>query len=292
MLPATLNFVPFVLFVAAAIARSPELPDRVARRRQSKPEQFLNHADTVNVSQFQYSSAAAGAVYASYPSVSTETAICIDCVGICLTGTIANQGSFTSVTGTFTVPTLNVSSSSNGTPLSVWVGIDGDTCDTAILQTGIDFTITDGSISYDGTPIARRFHFLTDLATAWYEWYPDYAYDFSGISFIAGDSVRLTVSASSTTTGTVTVENLSTNATVTQQLTSSYALCEENAEWLLEVYEESGESIPEFGIISIADAYASTGSGSIGPSGAVILDIEGEVSVTVSSSAVTIEYVG
>ena len=60
------------------------------------------------------------------------------------------QGLFTSVTGTFTIPTLGVPSGSSGTPLSVWVGIDGDTCDTAILQTGIDFTITDGSFSYDG----------------------------------------------------------------------------------------------------------------------------------------------
>lgn len=34
---------------------------------------------------------------------------------------------------------------------SAWVGIDGDTCDTAILQTGLDFTInTDKTISYNG----------------------------------------------------------------------------------------------------------------------------------------------
>ena len=104
--------------------------------------------------------------------------------------------------------------------------------------------------------------------------------------------MRLTVSASSTTAGTATIENLSTNTTVMQQLTSSSVLCEENAEWLLEVYEESGGSIPDFGTLTIADAYATTGSGSIGPSGAVILDIEGEVSVSVSSSTVTIEYVG
>ena len=34
---------------------------------------------------------------------------------------------------------------------SAWVGIDGDTCANAILQTGIDFTVTeDGSVRYDG----------------------------------------------------------------------------------------------------------------------------------------------
>jgi hypothetical protein len=36
----------------------------------------------------------------------------------------------------------------------------------AILQTGIDFCIQGGEVSYD----------------AWYEWYPDYAHDFSGHS--------------------------------------------------------------------------------------------------------------
>ena len=140
--------------------------------------------------------------------------------------------------------------------------------------------------------IHSPFHRSTNLAPAWYEWYPDYAYDFSDISFSAGDTVRLTVSASSTTAGTATVENLSTNTTATQQITSSSALCEENAEWILEIYEESGEPIPDFGTLTIADAYASTGSGSIGPGGAVIIEIEGEASVSVSSSAVTIEYVG
>lgn len=50
-------------------------------------------------------------------------------------GAILIGTGYTSVTGTFTVPTP--SSSGSG---SAWVGIDGDTCSTAILQTGIDWT--------------------------------------------------------------------------------------------------------------------------------------------------------
>ena len=50
------------------------------------------------------------------------------------------------MTGTFTVPTP---SGPNGAA-SAWVGIDGDTCTNAILQTGVDFTLTDGKVSYDG----------------------------------------------------------------------------------------------------------------------------------------------
>ena len=50
------------------------------------------------------------------------------------------------MTGTFTVP----APSGNSGAASVWVGIDGDTCGTTVLQTGIDFTVSGGAVSYDG----------------------------------------------------------------------------------------------------------------------------------------------
>lgn len=56
------------------------------------------------------------------------------------------------MTGTFTVPTPKKPSGggSGSFAASAWVGIDGDTCQTAILQTGIDFTVSGSSVSYDG----------------------------------------------------------------------------------------------------------------------------------------------
>lgn len=76
---------------------------------------------------------------------------------------------YKSVTGTFVVPQPSTTGSG-----SAWVGIDGDTCGTAILQTGVDWTKSGSSYSYD----------------AWYEWYPDYAYDFSGITIAAGNTSK------------------------------------------------------------------------------------------------------
>ena len=56
------------------------------------------------------------------------------------------------MTATFTVPTPSAGTGSGDSySASAWVGIDGDTCSTAILQTGVDFTYSDGSVSYDGT---------------------------------------------------------------------------------------------------------------------------------------------
>lgn len=66
------------------------------------------------------------------------------------------------VTGTIVVPTPaegasgGVKAALEGYCASAWVGIDGDTCSTAILQTGVDFCYQSGSVSFD----------------AWYEWYP------------------------------------------------------------------------------------------------------------------------
>lgn len=115
------------LLLAGTVAAAPGTAIRRGRAaRQSKP---MNPADGLfaldgpNSSHVQYSGNWAGAV---------------------LVGT-----GYTSVTGTFTVPTPTTDGSG-----SAWVGIDGDTCGTAILQTGVDWTKSGSKITYD----------------AWYEW--------------------------------------------------------------------------------------------------------------------------
>lgn len=78
--------------------------------------------------------------------------------------------------------------------------------------------------------------------TGWYEYYPDYAYDFTGITFAAGDSITLTATASSTTKGTLTIVNNTTGKTVTKTLSSTSALCEYDAEWIVEDFESYSSS--------------------------------------------------
>ncbi|CAG8897473.1 unnamed protein product [Penicillium nalgiovense] len=97
--------------------------------RISRPASKQNTLELVNLnetSHAQYSSNWAGAV---------------------LIGT-----GYTSVTGEFTVPKPKVPSGASSyeqSCASAWVGIDGDTCSSAILQTGIDFCIQGGKVSYD-----------------------------------------------------------------------------------------------------------------------------------------------
>lgn len=89
---------------------------RAASGRKGNPINRIE-APSTNISNVEYSSNWAGAI---------------------LIGT-----GYKSVTGTFTVPTPSTTGSG-----SAWVGIDGDTCATAILQTGIDWTKSGNSSSY------------------------------------------------------------------------------------------------------------------------------------------------
>ncbi|GAM83865.1 hypothetical protein ANO11243_018550 [Dothideomycetidae sp. 11243] len=196
---------------------------------------------------------------------------------------------YTGVTGTFTVPNPQSPDGDDGNSYSAsaWVGLDGYTCETAILQTGVDFTVQDGEVSYD----------------AWYEWYPDYAYDFSGIDFSAGDVVTVTVKATSKTGGTATIQNQSSGQKVSHTFRNqrSGSLCETNAEWIVEDFEEGDSLVPlvNFGTVVFTNAYATTSSGTVGVSGAQIVDmstsggssgIEATASVS-GNSEVVVKYV-
>lgn len=55
------------------------------------------------------------------------------------------------VTGTIVVPTPEIPSGGSSIKkyaASAWVGIDGDTCSTAILQTGVDFYAGRGGVTF------------------------------------------------------------------------------------------------------------------------------------------------
>ncbi|KAJ5892391.1 peptidase A4 family-domain-containing protein [Penicillium tannophilum] len=215
-------------------------------------------------------------------------------------GAVLIGSGYTAVTGTFTVPTPKSTSGNGGgsgggfgggfadssssySAASAWVGIDGDTWSDAILQTGVDFIVEGGQVSYD----------------AWYEWYPDYAYDFSDIDISAGDEIKVTVEASSKASGIATIENISTGQSVSHTFSRDVEgdLGELNAEWIVEDFEEGDSlvSFADFGSVTFSNAQATDNGSTVGPSGATIMDIEqdGEVLTSTSSTSdsVTVTYV-
>jgi len=190
-------------------------------------------------------------------------------------GAVLVGSGYTSVTGTIVVPTPEEPSGGNRRTqyaASAWVGIDGDTCESAILQTGVDFYIQDGEPSFD----------------AWYEWYPDYAYNFDNFDISAGDSIQMTVTATSKSGGKATLENLSTGQTVSQTFSGESAeLCETNAEWIVEDFSNGNSLVPfaDFTTVTFTGAAAVSDGSTVDTSGAAILDIKQNNKVLTSCSA-------
>lgn len=84
------------------------------------------------------------------------------------------------------------------------------------------------------------------------------------------------VNATTSTTGSATIENLTTGKTVTKNLTSTSALGGENAEWIVEDFEEGDSLVPfaDFGNVTFTNCVASTSASSEGVSSATVMDIE------------------
>ncbi|KAF2496470.1 hypothetical protein BU16DRAFT_609533 [Lophium mytilinum] len=194
--------------------------------------------------------------------------------------------SFKSAYGTFTVPTVSKGTGSQSSwSSSAWVGIDGDTYGNAILQAGVDFTISSsGAVTYD----------------SWYEWYPDYAYDFSNFAVSVGNVITISIVSSSSSKGTVTLANKTTGKSVSKTLSapdSSSTLAGENAEWIVEDFDENNAEVPlsDFHTVTFTGAVAKTASESVGLTDATVIDLKQNgvvrTSVTIESdSSVKITY--
>ncbi|KIL61673.1 hypothetical protein M378DRAFT_166639 [Amanita muscaria Koide BX008] len=111
--------------------------------------------------------------------------------------------------------------------------------------------------------------------------------------------IRLTVEAISAKNGTAKIENLTTGVTVSKFVESSYPLCMQNAEWIVEDYAmgQNGNWVQfcNFETVQFTDSTATMASGeSIGTDGATIVAIEQNgvvlTSVSGTSGGVTIKH--
>ncbi|KAI1497541.1 peptidase G1 [Biscogniauxia marginata] len=183
-----------------------------------------------------------------------------------------DDSSFTSVTGTFTVPSLT-----GNAKLLIWVAI-GDT-----LQQDV---VLKGGITYSGA------------LTSFVEWYPSSTTDITtDVPVRAGDSITVTVSVSSTdkTTGTVVVENTTQSKKSTQEIPIPSAadpatLTSLAADWFVQAYQAAGElvQVPRFGTVSFTQCSATLTNGtSLGPQGAGLFEIQGTSGQIYSSTTTT-----
>ncbi|KAJ4406484.1 hypothetical protein N0V82_010119 [Gnomoniopsis sp. IMI 355080] len=176
-------------------------------------------------------------------------------------GAVVETTGVEAVTGTFVVPFASTEGSG-----AAWVGIDGNDCYTGILQAGIDWTkSSSGNVTYTG----------------WYEWWPSSMeyWSASELPVAAGDSIRVTVTATSTTSGVAAVENLTQDRAINHTFTSDQVLspiCQTDAEWIVEDYYENFDFVEfaDFGTVEFTDASAMTSAGTIGVANAEVFDIQ------------------
>ncbi|EEA22332.1 hypothetical protein EYB25_006444 [Talaromyces marneffei] len=200
-------------------------------------------------------------------------------------GAVLVGSGYTSVTGSFVVPSVTLPAGGDRTKqycAAAWVGIDGDTCGTAILQTGVNICIQYGQITN----------------TAWYEWFPaSQSYWPSDLSINTGDTITATVTADGLTGGTATVTNESTGQSVSSTFSGQTAsLCQTNAEWIMEDLSSGGGllNFADFGSdFTFTGATALSNGATVDTTGATIMDIyQNKVltSTTASGSTVVISY--
>jgi hypothetical protein len=200
-------------------------------------------------------------------------------------GLVLTGNNYTSVTGTIIVPTPKSPLGANARTqyaASAWVGIDGNTCPTAILQTGVDFYIQAGRISFDG----------------WYQWFPNSAYRFGSFRLSAGHTIQMTVTATSTSSGTATLTNLSTGQTVSNSFSRQTSkLCEVDAEWIVEDFSRGSNLVPfiDFTTVTFTGASAVSGGSTVDTTGGTVINIrqKGQVltSCAGSGSKVSCTYI-
>jgi hypothetical protein len=126
----------------------------------------------------------------------------------------AETGSgYTSVTGTWTVPTVTPTSDDRYT--SHWIGIDGDG-NSDLIQLGTEADSTGGRATY----------------SAWWEILPDYSIDIPGITPRPGDSITASITQSSSTKWKISLKDNSNGESYSA--TKTYNGPAASAEWIVE----------------------------------------------------------
>jgi hypothetical protein len=131
----------------------------------------------------------------------------------------AVTGSVTSVTGSWTVPTVTPTRGGYSY-VALWTGIDGYSSNT-VEQAGVMAVSNGKTVSY----------------SAWYEFYPAASQTIQSITVNPGDSVTVTVSYSGNNLFTISVTDISSKTGVTQTYNTQGTVAgaaRSSAEWIVE----------------------------------------------------------
>ncbi len=169
------------------------------------------------------------------PNTGTPTAARAFSTSSNWSGYAATSGTFTSVTGTWTVP--NVAATSTGAD-ATWVGIGGVNS-RDLIQAGTQATVGGGDVQYD----------------AWIEMLPASSRPVS-LAVNPGDSVTATITQQSGSNWTITMKNNTTGGRYTT--TVQYSSTNSSAEWVQEAPSigRGTVALDNFGSLTVTGASA------------------------------------
>ncbi|KAK4100576.1 concanavalin A-like lectin/glucanase [Parathielavia hyrcaniae] len=136
-----------------------------------------------------------------------------------------------------------------------WVGIDGDSWTSALLQAGTVCIV----------------RLIYAHSSPWWQWVPSGAYTISSMPVAVDDWFEITINTTSTTAATVCVTNLSQATSYTISITNGATLARVNADWVIErpYYGASLAGFPTFTDVWFYEAWTTrTGGTGLGILGA------------------------
>ncbi|KAE9369699.1 concanavalin A-like lectin/glucanase, partial [Stipitochalara longipes BDJ] len=178
------------------------------------------------------------------------------------------SGVFSSISATWQVPGIyspGPALTDDTYYLYEWVGIDSD-CG-VILQAGTAQTLNVNGWS----------NFV------WWEWFPSNAPQGVNIPINYQDTFTVTITATSTESGTITIENNTQGYSMTVDVSGGQALCLSNAEWVVENPVAGSLPCPNFNTVWFSNAVATTTTGAQ-------MGIDGTTAIHMDSSDGTVIY--
>ncbi|KAJ5815170.1 hypothetical protein N7474_006947 [Penicillium riverlandense] len=195
--------------------------------------------------------------------------------------TTDDSAPFTSVSSTIVVPTVTGPHDAAYSAYA-WLGIDGWGGLDNLFQAGLDIR---GVKSHDGSYLPQF--------RGYYEWYPEDAQFFTtdDLPLTSGDALYINITATSTTTGTIYLENKNNRKSQTFSFDEpSYPLTGKYAEWIVEEFSEN--PVPFFGSINFASPLATTSNGdSFDISSASLIQADSGLKSALNNTAVSVSAV-
>ncbi|GJE96810.1 peptidase G1 domain-containing protein [Phanerochaete sordida] len=198
------------------------------------------------------------------------------------------------VTATLTLPNLTPPSGVDPDRTTywgqAWIGIDGDQCDGGSARVGFylySFYDSDEQVN--------------SLTIPFYQiGYAEDSHSINGLNVWPGDSVTLTISATSRTAGFMYVTDNARGTTVSVRYAAGAPLCRQEAVWVIEdpVHAGTLSHLPDYGALTFTNASAAIEDGQRtsrrGPQGAHVVNMFQErllSDVGVGASTVSVVYV-